>query len=240
VAYATFNADEESGNTTANATSTVITLPASRDVGDRVRVLLCIDGNPTVTWPSGWTLVFSVNNGTVARLEYYYRDWTGTETAPQGSGGTITVTHATNMASWLAGYLDAGTFDAATAPSAGAPAAVTGSSVSPNPPSHSAAWGTMDNVFEAPMGWDTGTTTLTDADPAGYTAIDDDRGADAQSTGVASAFLNKNSSASDDPGAYTISATRAWVAGTVVHKPAGAAAGAGPTFDHYFRNMRSG
>ena len=216
-------ASATSGNTVANATATTITLPSTRSAGVRLMIWLTLDGGVAATWPAGYTSVFAVLDGSSASVhECRYRDWTGSENAAQGSGGSIQVTHANQMGSWVAAYVQAGTFDTGTAP---AQATVTTTSATPDPPSlDPAGWATEDTSWVASCGWDqtAGIRTLSDPDPAGYTVIQNSVGNSSQSTGTAVAFLN-NAASSENPGAFTISGTATGVASTVAIRPSSGA-----------------
>jgi hypothetical protein len=213
------------GNMTTNTSPTVITLPSGIVVGDRVQVWLTVDQTGTGTWPAGWTQLFSVPNGLVVTHESYYRDWTGTETIPQGSGGSISVSHAANMSAWVA-YIVAqvGTFDPATAPQW---QTATGNTTTPNPaPLDPPTWGTEDTRWYASCGWDNGTTALS-TNPASYFSVHTDRSDNNQGVGTAVAVRN-NAVGSEDPGPFTLvgATAREWVASVTAHRPAVLATGA--------------
>jgi hypothetical protein len=79
------------GNGTTDTNSHTAPLPASISSGDLLIMVACWDGNPTVTWPAGWTsLAASAAASNAARLEIRYRVADGSE------GASITIGTSAN------------------------------------------------------------------------------------------------------------------------------------------------
>ena len=73
-------------STPSSGTSHTVNLPASIASGDYLIGCFATDGNPTITWPAGWTLLSeAADGGSASRQSVYYRVADGTE------GATITI-----------------------------------------------------------------------------------------------------------------------------------------------------
>lgn len=135
------------GNRTTDATSHTVNLPASIASGDLLIAIVTFDGNPTVTWPAGWTSLHAgAAASNTARIEARYRVANGSE----GSSISLT-TSASEMFCYdvlrITDYT--GTPEASTG--------ATGTSTAPladalNP----AAWGTEDALWLHVSGYDQG------------------------------------------------------------------------------------
>ena len=202
-------AASNSGNSGGNATSHTVNLPTGISSGNLLIVSFSNDGSATVTWPSGWTQLFSTVNGTNNILSVAYRIADGSE------GTTITVGTSGNESSAHTSYRITG-HDSSTAPAYGT--AATDSSANPNPPSLTPAWGAADTLWLSVYGWDSNATNS--SYPTNYTLgqVTNLYNHQRQGTGIASAGYNLNAS-SQDPGTATLSVTKAWVANTLAIRP---------------------
>jgi hypothetical protein len=195
----------------AGTTSHMVAMPASVAAGDLLLMQFVNDGSATVAVPAGWTLLTSNNNSTAVRSSWFYRIASGAE------GGTSVdlVTSAAEHGAAQVHRFQSGTFDPAVAP---AVAVATGSSVSPNPPALSPAWGEADTYWIAAYGADDddATTGWPLVDGQTYTPS----GTGTTTCSAASCVLALRV-ASIDPGLFTMAATEEWIAATVAIKPVG-------------------
>ena len=169
----------EKTNTSAS-TSPTLDLPSGRSTGDLLIASISVPGAVTVTWPDGWTALFTESSTTYATLSMAYRVADGTEP------DSITLTLSTSKTStcqsyaisWYSGVPEAG-------------AAVAGN----NPPSLTPSFGQANTLWLAVDG----STISISTGPANYTLL--------KATGAASPYLRSDyrqlRAASDDPGAYT-------------------------------------
>jgi hypothetical protein len=192
-----------------NITSHAVALPPPSSapgtiIGELIVVIAGFDGNPTVTWPAGWTQFFGGNNGGAVRLAAAYRVADGTEQE------RISVTTSAGLRSSHVAYRISG---AAAAPTASASA--TGSSTAPNPASFTPAGGAKSYLWlaaEAHGGNEVPVTVY----PSGYV-----RGVSAANNGGNVAATSRGiKAATEDPGAFTLSSSNAWVAATFAIAPA--------------------
>ena len=200
---------ESSGGSGANATQHTITLP-SHSAGDLLFVAFSNDGAATVSVGSGASFNVLTNTATAAnRLTTWYFLATS-------SSHTLRLdTSASEGSAWSAYRINSGTHNCAVnVPQQGT--AATGASVSPNPPTLTASWGSADNLWIVAYGWD-GNSAWT-SHPASYTGSPlDDRWAHANGCGIGMATQNITT-ATQDPGVATI-ASDDWVAQTIVIRP---------------------
>lgn len=194
-----------------NVTSHSVSLPAGIVAGELLMIFFCCDGNPTITNPGGWTQLINApaasNN---ARLYVGYRKATGSE------GGSVTVTTSAAEDSNHISIRVSGAADpTVTAPQASTGA--TGSDANPNPDSLTASGGTQDYRWLAIEGHDRSRTT--DAIPSGYSSVQAVASGGAQGSGVAVA-TRTSTSATEDPGTFTISTGDEWRAHTIAIHPA--------------------
>jgi hypothetical protein len=209
------------GNSGGNTTTSTINLPDGSNVsGRRVLVIFYKDGTSgTITWPSGWTAAQTRSTLQSHDFEARYRDIDGTE-GFDGTGDTISITHNTEGTAHTTYLIEAGTFDPAEAPVVGTIASAAASS--PNPPNCNPGTA-KDYLFIACCSVD-GNVAVTGA-PTNYTNLRNDRWANSNGGGVASARRELNAS-SDDPGTFT--ATGNWQAQTIaIHPSAGGVSGTG-------------
>ncbi len=200
------------GNSGANTTSHTINLPTGINSGDLLIVIVSIDVVPTVTWPSGWTstvLFTTAMPNNFATFTAAYRIADGTE------GSTITITTSSSEGSahtsWrITGYQGTPEFCGPT----------TANTSSPNPCALTPSWGADDVLWLAVCGYN-GNHSIT-AYPANYSNTINNRWANSNGTGVGSGERLLNA-ASEDPGAFTLSASNDTAASTIAIR--GAAAG---------------
>ncbi|MEF3692027.1 MAG: hypothetical protein V3574_03165, partial [Candidatus Moraniibacteriota bacterium] len=198
-----------SGNSGGNVTSHTVNLPSGISSGNLLIVSFSNDGSDTVTWPSGWTGLFSTANGTANRLSAAYRIADGSE------GTTITVTTSGSQGSAHTSYRITGHYSGA-APAVGT--AATGSSVNPDSPSLTPSWGAEDTLWLSVYGWDSNASNS--SYPTNYSLgqVTNLYNQTVHGAGIASAGYNLNAS-SQDPGTATLSATETWVANTLAIRP---------------------
>lgn len=200
-----------------------VPMPATVNAGDLLLMFYAqgpatSSGNNTTTaTPSGWTLISTTAVGGIGacvRGSVFAKVAAGTE-----GGTTVNVVpgestrgcavHVYRISGWE-GTLANGVVN-------GTPA--TGTSTGPNPPSASWTWGTTDVLIIAgahPSSASSGTLSVS-AYPSGYTDGAFNVGFNIFGAAIGTARRSETASSSpEDPGAYTISASRAWVATTVV------------------------
>lgn len=197
----------------SDTTTHNVSMPATVNAGDVLVCLFSNDGAATVTTPGGWTQESSTANGASGRLSVY------SKTADGSEGGTTVdfVTSANEKAaaqvhrySGAHGDVEVGT-------------PVTGSTASQDPPSLSPSWGSADTAWLAVVGRNT--TATVSSYPTDYAnGLDTQSGlADNTHAQVASARRN-NATATEDPGAFTMSAAVNGITQTVAIRPGAAAA----------------
>lgn len=198
-----------SGNSGANATAHVVTLPTGIADGDLVIVFFSNDGAQTasVTTPAtGWNgpVGQDVSTGNNNRLSMFWRWADGTEAATI----TITVT-STEAAAWTAYRISGADSNYDPEISAGA----TGTDALPNPDSLTVSWGTAETLWFAFYGWDAG--SVNSSYPTGYSDNRlTDNWSNANGIGIASASkytINET----ENPGTGEIASADEWVAYTV-------------------------
>jgi hypothetical protein len=190
------------GNNNSNATSHTVNLPAGIVANNMLVVVFSSDGNPTITFPAGWTPLFQQANGTAVKLGVWYKIAVGTE------GATITVTTSvverTAHTSYRLSTVHAWQIMCGTA--------TTGVTTQPNPPSSTPIYGAKDYLWIAVCGYDVNRTVSTY--PTNYANGRNDYANNAAGCGVGSARRELNAT-SEDPGVFTISASDDWVANVI-------------------------
>lgn len=202
----------------ANATSHLVAMPATVNVGDLLIALIATDGVASVTTPANWNSLHS--SATAAnRLGSYYKIAVGDE-----DGTTVDfVTSATET--MAAQVYRISNWHGTTPPEIGAPASA--GSGDPDPPSLIPSWGAADTLWLAEYGSDAVSTAT--AYPTDYTDGITASAGGAGQCSIGSARRNLNAT-SDNPGTFTVTDnTKAWVAQTIAIQPAaGGAAAADP------------
>ena len=195
---------------TTDPTSHTVTMPAGVVSGDLIIVGFATDGNPSVTWPEGWTSFFNKSEGAQARLEVGWRKADGTE------GASITVETDAGQDSAHSSYRISGAKDPTVDPPE---ASVGASAVNPTPDPANLAPSTgllpyMWLVFQGSAG-----TKTTAAYPASYINGQTVTGNDSDGCGIGSAERALEAS-SENPGTFTLSGAENWAAATVAIIPA--------------------
>lgn len=189
------------------AESISVAMPAVVDAGDWLYVVIVTHGAvATVSTPSGWTAMGSAVGGASSlRASTFRRLANGTEGGTSVSFGLS----ASNRAVAICHRIPVAVVDNSTEPSSSS-ATGTGSS-SPNPPSHSPAWGAEDTIWIA---WAAVTTRQITSFPYAnnnlYVSI--------PQFGLATCSIQSNT-ATLDPPPFTAAGTGAWAARTVAFRP---------------------
>lgn len=177
-------------------TSHAITMPSSIGSGDLLILVFGCSGTPTITTPTGWTLLDTSTNGHTQSI--FYRRATGSDSA--------TVTTSTSQTSSHVVYRIA---NAAT-PTA---TVTTGTSTNPNPPSSTNGSGTGNRLWIA-----TDTQLVTSlnvsAAPSGYASLINEPGFATSGTAINVAEFTGTSD-TENPGTFTNANSAAWIAGTI-------------------------
>ena len=193
----------------SNALDDVITMPAGIEAGDLLIVVHATDsGGGTRTW-SGSFLELSDASAT-ANVGVAYKFAAG--------GDTLTVTKSVSER-FSAIALRITGMHATQAPEVAADA--TGISANPNAGSLTASWGAEDNLWITWHGHETAATDTTiSVWPYANNQI---QGPYCASAGEPNLSTKEAAAATDDAGAWTISASLGWRAATMVVRPAAAA-----------------
>ena len=193
------------GYDSAAGTDHTVNLPSGIVSGNLLIVIFTTASNPTVTFSEGWTQIYYTSNSTTVSSGAYYRQADGTE------GSTVSVTTNTSQYTSHNSYRITGWSGTPEADS------TTGTSTTPDSPSHTASWGARSTLWLAVHGrsaYDAATTSY----PTNYTnGIEYSNGGTFPTTASARRQLN---AASEDPGTFTETGNRAWVAGTIAIAPA--------------------
>lgn len=221
--------DAQSGVVTSNSTSWSLTYPTNLANGDAIVAFIGRDGGTGVgTWPSGWVAVEI--NATATCLVYAKKLSDGTETGsfnvtglPSEQGGWRTL-RITNWEGTIGTSFGVGAGAASGSVQTTAGGTATGASSSPDIPSGNPAnWDVEDTLWIAACAVDTSRTFS--AWPSGYSPGDNTW--DNVSGGANGASLSvqyrTNAAASEDPGAWTISASDDWAVALIAVRPAAAA-----------------
>lgn len=193
----------------ADATSHVVTLPvpASGILEDDLLIaFVAMDGNPSVSWPAGWTEIKDeAGNGSAVRVACAWKRAAG------GESGSITVTTSASEGGAVHILCVRGAHPT-TAPAISTGA--NGSTTSGDPDSLDPGnWGTENTLWIAAVGND-GNVAI-NSGPTGYFGFLNTRWANASGAGVATA-IKRSAASSADPGAFTLASaedTRAFTVG---------------------------
>jgi hypothetical protein len=200
--------DRSGGNSGADQTAHVLTLPTNIVSGDLLLMFFAVDGTDAGDLPAGWTREFNTS-GNTRQFTLYRR------TSDGGEGSTITVNTASAEGSAYTGYRisDWNALEKTTD--------LTGTnSSSPNSPSLTPTWGAKDTLWLSACGYDPGNRSISTY-PASYINGRNDRWSNGNGVGVGSATRLLNAT-SDDPGAFTLSANAPWFAATIAIEPSAA------------------
>ena len=196
---------------TSDVTTHDITLPATIENGDLLLVVSAQDGNSWASFPGGWTELLNVDHGLLG-FAVYAKVADGTEDASVIQPTTGPLQQSSHIAiavqAWGGSINDVeGTFN-------------TGTSTTPDPPSHTASsGGTADRMWIAIGGADEGNNSAFSAYP--YADNNLTQGS-ANDTGVAVALCSDElTGVTQNPGTFTIGQSQLWGAGTISIEPAG-------------------
>lgn len=196
--------------TATNATSHTLALGAGA-VGDLAVAFVVFDGQPVITWPTGWTQAFVVNGNASIRGECR---WKVIDT--EGADITL-VTDAAEEMQGRAWRLDKGTF---ADPPEVAAATASGTGTAPDAPALAPSWGADKNGWLVLIGTDQ--SRAVSNPPAGYVQAGTANSGGAGGVGIGYGERQLEA-ASDDPAAVTITSA-AWIAATVAVRGRGEAA----------------
>lgn len=200
--------------TTFSTTNTSLAINLSPAVaGDLLVVNLALRYPATFTAPSGWVEVGSADAGGVGELTIFTKVATGSEGSTAAFTSSVANIGAAQCRT-LTGVDTATPPQMGTANSGGVPGTTA------NPPALTPTWGSASTTWLAYMGTAASGAT-TSAGPAGYSnfAFTNYSGGGA-SAGTGSAY-KVATAASEDPGAFTSSADRWWIAATFAVKAGG-------------------
>lgn len=186
-------------------TSHTVDLPSGIVSGNLLLCLFATDGSNTLTWPEGWTEVFSEDYSGNVHISVAFRNADGSE------GSTITVTSTASQGSAHVTFRISG-HEPGSDPEVSSGAQ--GTSTTPDPDSLTPSWGAEDTLWIAVEG--TGNTNAVTGYP-----FDDNQHVvyamtDYCSLGVCSDELHE---ASVNPGTFTTTFTYEWLACTVGVRP---------------------
>lgn len=190
-------------------------MPAVVLAGELLLVLFTNDGSATVTNPGGgWASRGTATNGTNVRASVYAKIANGTE------GGTTVnfVTSATEQAAAQVYRISGWGGDARDVQVS---ATATGTSTAPDATSLDPGWGTGEVLWITYAGYSSGATVT--SYPASYTNGTLTRSATTGTTATAEVATARRETvaASEDAGAFALTASSAWVAMTVaIRSPA--------------------
>ncbi len=199
--------DRDGGNNTSDVTSHIFTLPGNIVSGNLLLMFATYDPPAgTITWPGGWTQVYSFGTGDFGTGQLYKRTADGTE------GTTITVTTGTAASSVHTSYRVTATSLTVEA------ATFTGTNTAiPDPPNLTPTWGTKDTLWFAVTQYGSG-TRFVDVYPTNYTNGRNDNWDDSGGVGQGTAIRQLNAT-SENPGIFTLNQNWEWLSATVAVEP---------------------
>lgn len=177
-----------------NQTSHTVNLPTC-EAGDMLICLFTPDGLPTVTFPTGWTILLQPTNSAYCRPKLAYKVADGSE------GSTMTVT--TSVAegtTHITIAIKKNTYQ-------GIPEGSTYyySAAYCNPPNYTASWGSDDNLWLAFGAYD-GNKTLNNY-PSNCVGLQEQANVSVLGTGCAAAKYDTAATATFDPATFGLSAS---------------------------------
>ena len=197
-----------------DATAHLVAMPATVNADELLLMLFTADGNPTITTPSGWSIIAAATAyGTSVTAIVYGKKAVGDE-----DGTTVdVVTSASEQAAAQVYRISGWGGTLATDVVAGTPA--TGGNTNPDPPSASWTWGALDELIIASAHYSSAVTIS--AYPTNYTdGTFTTSGGGAAGGMVASARRALTAAASpENPGTFTTSGSVFWVTNTIAIKP---------------------
>jgi hypothetical protein len=183
-------------------------MPAVVAAGDTLIILITLDSTPTLTTPSGWSLLTPVGSN-LDVLGIYTRVSDGTE------GGTTV-----NVASSNSQEGCAQAWRIANGSTVFSTTMTTGSSTTPDPPNLAPGIGTRDFLWIAAMCCDNDSAGTITSFPTNYASNQTDTVTSAGSATLPTlgAAARTLTASSENPGTFTI-ASDGWVAATVAVAP---------------------
>lgn len=191
-----------------------INLPASITAGDLLLLFCTFNGSPTVTDPSGWTLIGQgTTPGTYDTLRIYARIADGLE------GATVSITINAAQRAQAIAYRIVGNRNGVTS-SEIAVSAVNeqAATTNPDPPNLTPSWGSAANLWIAVMFAHDGNLTIS-AYPSGYTDDQLQVKVSGGSGGAVAAATKIATGTSDDPGVFTTVTSRNLSSFTLAVRP---------------------
>lgn len=190
--------------TTSSGGTFTINMPSGIQAGELlVAILNRTPSGQTYTWPAGWSELVSGNVGN-RRLAVAVATASGSE------GGTLSVT-SSDTGSRVRGAL---VFRVGPWTDRNISSVATGTSTTPNPPSHTSGWGVVKTLWIAICGLDGNGSNAISGYPSGFGI--------AQTTNTGSGTFvpvgvacQQDEVASKDPGTFSYGASRAWAAYTM-------------------------
>lgn len=205
-----------SSNSNNSASSpAVVNLPSGIASGDLLIIVISTSGTSSesaVTTPTGYTQLWSTYNVST-RFSGYYRWADGSE------GSTQNFTLGANVF-WATGAYRITGADTGTNPVSGTSAVAISST--PNPPSlNPAGWDVEDTLWLATCGVG-GTSLGLSSYPTNYSLSQTTTKSEASNGALIAIAGRQLNAASEDPGTFSITQNRRWVAQTIAIRPAGA------------------
>jgi len=205
------------GVQTSNATSWTLTYPGAGDIldgggsaivaGDLILINIGRDGSSGTGSITDFTPLFDQTDGSARGLTF-------AKVAAGTESGTFSYSPgASEQGAWRITVYKTwhGTISGGVEALGGA----TGSSANPDPASASPSWGSADNLWRAVCAHDSGLVTMT-AYPTNYTLNQDgDQSGGGNGAGIGGAS-RQLATGTENPGAFTMSASDGWVAWVVV------------------------
>jgi hypothetical protein len=200
-----------------------ITLP-THTTGDRIVVEYVIDAAAAGSYSShtsGWDIRINVTDTQSAVALMIF------ERVATGASESLEITLAGNRNARAFSRILSGTDTTAAAEGSAANSSGT-PSASPDSPSVTPSWGAADTFWLTTVAFDNSTRTVS-AYPTDYADNQLDEGADTSATPRLATASRARNATSEDPGAWTFSASDQWVAATLAFKPAGGGDTTAPT-----------
>lgn len=205
------DSDTKNGTQTSNSNSWTLTYPTNIAAGDLLIAFVGSDGQPSPTFPTGWTAIGAgrwLATASAATLIAYYKIADGTES------GNFTLSLSTSeQGAWRIVRITG--WHGTTPPEAGT--ANANNTDTPDPPSLSPSWGAADTLWFAAEAADGGATSVSTY-PTNYTNGFSDSSGGGTGGHLGTARRNVNAT-SEDPGTFLLSATEQWAAQTIAVRP---------------------
>ncbi len=193
-------------STSPKSTSHEVALPSSIEEGDLLIVFFSVNDIAAIPqWPEGWQQLFKVAHGDTFEARFKIADGTENET------GTITVSTAPK--SERSAHQSFRIVNFSGTPEA-TPA--TGSSTTPDPPTHTTSWSSAKTLWIAAVGRVSGKDITTDF-PANYSNHRSQQTGSADAGTTVDTAVRILETASENPGAFSVpdGGSKKWIAATV-------------------------